>query len=255
MASSSASRSPARLIRKPAVVFADEPTGNLDSTASAEVLGAAAARRRRVRSDDRDGHARRRCRRLRRPPGRPRRRADRARRACRGRCVGPRADEDGLAHEPPRLPGPARTRRPHRFHPARRRARRRADRRHVRPHRHDLEVLRQARRHRRRERRRQGPLAHSGDAGDGTTLADLPRLRRSARSARRGRRRRHRRRLPRAVGHGRRCPRPACGPTQGAPTLAFSAVPERFDTFDYTAALRARTARSRSPRRRRRTPA
>ena len=37
-ASSSASRSPARSISEPTVLFADEPTGNLDSNAGAQVL-------------------------------------------------------------------------------------------------------------------------------------------------------------------------------------------------------------------------
>ena len=46
------------LVHQPAVVFADEPTGNLDSKSSAEVLEPAAPGRRRVRPDRRDGHPR-----------------------------------------------------------------------------------------------------------------------------------------------------------------------------------------------------
>ena len=73
------------LVHKPAVVFADEPTGNLDSKASAEVLEPAAPGRRRVRPDRRDGHARPRRRSGRRPAHRAGRRAHRARRGRRRR--------------------------------------------------------------------------------------------------------------------------------------------------------------------------
>ena len=65
------------LVHKPAVVFADEPTGNLDSKASAEVLSLLRQRRRRVRPDRRDGHPRPRRRSGRRPAHRARRRAHR----------------------------------------------------------------------------------------------------------------------------------------------------------------------------------
>ena len=81
------------LITRPAVVFADEPTGNLDSRSSAEVLGFLRRSVDRARPDRRDGHPRAVRRRVRRPGAVPRRRADRRRAALPDRRLGAGPDE------------------------------------------------------------------------------------------------------------------------------------------------------------------
>ena len=73
------------LVGRPDVVFADEPTGNLDSTSGAEVLGFLRRGRRHPRADRRHGDPRPGCRELDRP----------------GRCSSPTAGSSRSCARPP----------------------------------------------------------------------------------------------------------------------------------------------------------
>ena len=81
------------LVSRPEIVFADEPTGNLDSRSGAEMLGFLREAVTGVRPDDRDGHPRPERGRLRRPGRVPRRRAHRRRDARADRRSRPGPDE------------------------------------------------------------------------------------------------------------------------------------------------------------------
>ena len=80
------------LVSRPTVMFADEPTGNLDSATSARDPGAPARLGGRVRADDADGHARPRRRGDRRPGAVPGRRPDRRGPRQPGRRADPQRD-------------------------------------------------------------------------------------------------------------------------------------------------------------------
>ena len=83
------------LVHRPAVVFADEPTGNLDTNSSDEVLGLLERAVERAGPDRRDGHPRRALRRGRGPDRRAARRRGGPRRRGREHRGRARPDEEG----------------------------------------------------------------------------------------------------------------------------------------------------------------
>jgi putative ABC transport system ATP-binding protein len=82
------------LISQPEIIFGDEPTGNLDSRSSGEVLGILRNSVDRLGPDRRRGDARPACGRLRRPGRLPGRRTHRRRDAPAHRRGGPRPHEE-----------------------------------------------------------------------------------------------------------------------------------------------------------------
>ena len=98
------------LASRPEIIFADEPTGNLDSRAGAEILTFLRNAVARTRPDRRDGHPRPDGRGVRRPGGVPRRRPHRRRPRRPHRRHGPRPPQD-LRTLNPMTPRSASTRR------------------------------------------------------------------------------------------------------------------------------------------------